>query len=237
MGKRSGKGQRWLRLLLLALATAFLVGLYQSWIRIPANLAPWGDIALDRPPSWLARVQINSVAADSAACIAALDRSQLRYRRTPARPITGGCGLEAAVRPLQSHLSYNHPFDVTCGVMAALYWYEAELQRLAQQHLGTSIARIDQLGTYACRNISNARTGRRSQHATANAIDIAGFRFADGRAASVLKDWGKDTPQGRFLEDARDAACRFFNVVLSPDYNALHASHFHLDLGGFRMCR
>ncbi len=237
MGERSGRTRRWWRLLLLILAVAFFVALHQSWIRIPANVAPWGEAALDRPPGWLARIQINSLAADPAACIAALDRSQLRYRRTPGRAITQGCGLEAAVRPLRSHISYNGPFDLTCGMMAALYWYEAELQRLARAHLGTSIARIDQLGTYACRNVNNARTGRRSQHATANAIDIAGFRFADGRTAFLLQDWGKDTPEGRFLAEARDAACRFFNVVLSPDYNALHANHFHLDLGGFRMCR
>lgn len=237
MDGRSGK-MRWrLRLLLLVLATAFFVGLHQSWIRIPANVAPWGEVALDQPPGWLARVKINSLAADSAACIAALDRSQLRYRRTPVRPIVRGCGLEVAVRPQQSKIPYNRPFDITCGMMAALYWYEAELQRLALEHLGTSIARIDQLGTYACRNVNSARTGRRSQHAIANAIDLAGFRLADGRNVSVLKDWDKDTPQGRFLAAARDDACRFFNVVLSPDYNALHANHFHLDLGGFRMCR
>jgi hypothetical protein len=229
--------RRWYRPLLLVLATGFFVSLYQSWVRIPANLAPWGEVELEQPPGWLARVQINSLAADPAACLAALDRSALSYRRTPARPIVDGCGLEAAVRPMQSRVAYNRVFDVTCGMMAALYWYEAELQRLARQHLGGEIARIDQFGAYACRNVNSAASGRRSQHATANAIDIAGFRLADGRTISILRDWGKDTDEGRFLADARDAACRFFNVVLSPDYNRLHANHFHLDLGGFRMCR
>ena len=97
--------------------------------------------------------------------------------------------------------------------------------------------RIDQLGTYACRNVNSAASGRRSQHATANAIDIAGFRLADGRSISILDPGAEDTPEARFLAAARDEACRFFNVVLSPDYNRLHANHFHLDLGGFRMCR
>ncbi len=194
-------------------------------------------VELDQPPGWLARMQINSLAADPGACFAALDRSRLSYRTTPARPISGGCGLVNVVRPLQSHVPYNRPFDLTCGMMAALYWYEAALQRLAQEHLGARITRIDQLGTYACRNVNSARTGRRSQHATANAIDLAAFHLADGRTVSVLKDWGKDTAQGRFLAAARDEACGFFNVVLSPAYNDLHADHFHLDLGGFRMCR
>jgi hypothetical protein len=235
---RGGKAfRRWVRPLLLVLATGFFVALHQSWIRIPANLAPWGKVELEQPPGWLARMQVNSLAADPAACFAALDRSALAYRRTPPRPIVEDCGLEAAVRPTQSHVAYNRSFDVTCGMMAALYWYEAELHRLARQHLGGSIARVDQLGTYACRNVNGAASGRRSQHATANAIDIAGFRLADGRRVSTLDDWGEDTAEGRFLAAARDEACRFFDVLLSPDYNRLHANHFHPDLGGFRMCR
>jgi hypothetical protein len=53
----------------------------------------------------------------------------------------------------------------------------------------------------------------------------------------VLKDYGKATPAGRFLDGAHDAACDLFNIVLGPKYNRLHANHFHLDMGGFRFCR
>src|SRR4051794_28602141 len=60
------------RLFLLLVATGLLAALYQSWIRIPANVAPWGEVDLDRPPSLLARLQINSLAADPPACLAAL---------------------------------------------------------------------------------------------------------------------------------------------------------------------
>jgi hypothetical protein len=235
--KGGRNSRRWWRVILLVVATGFFVALYQSWIRIPANLAPWGDVELDQPPSLLARLQINSLAADPGACMAALDRSRLIYRPVPSKPVASGCGLVNVVRPVRSKIAYNSSFNLTCGMMAALYWYEASLQDLAHQHLGSSITRIDQLGTYACRNVNSAQTGRRSQHATANAIDISAFRLADGRTVSIAKDWGKETPQGRFLAAARDEACRFFNIVLSPNYNALHANHFHLDLGGFRICR
>lgn len=227
------------RLLLLALfvLAGMVTAVQQSWLRIPANVAPWGEIRLDQPPGWLARVQVNSLASDPAACFAALDRSPLAYRATPARPMSGGCGLEHAVRPLRSQIAYGGGFDITCGMMAALYWYEGRLQDVARAELGSKIIRIDHLGTYACRNINSAASGRRSQHATANAIDIAGFRLEDGRRISVLEDWGRKTPEGRFLQAARDEACGLFNIVLSPDYNRLHANHFHLDLGPFHMCR
>jgi catechol 2,3-dioxygenase-like lactoylglutathione lyase family enzyme len=203
MGDRKRNPRRWWRWLLLVAATGFFVSLYQSWIRIPANFAPWGDVMLDHEPGWLARMQINSLAADPAACRAALDRSRLIYRPAPERPLRGGCGLVNAVRPVRSQIRYNSAFDLTCGMMAALYWYEADLQRLAREHLGASIVRIDQLGTYSCRNINGDPQGRRSQHATANAIDIAGFRLSDGRTISVLRDWGKDTPESHFLDAAR----------------------------------
>lgn len=96
---------------------------------------------------------------------------------------------------------------------------------------------IDHVGIFACRNVNHETDGARSQHATANAIDVTAFRFADGRIAAIAHDYGKPTPQGRFLAAAHDAACRVFNGVLGPDYNRLHASHFHLDMGPYWICR
>ncbi len=51
----------------------------------------------------------------------------------------------------------------------------------------------------------------------------------------VLKDWGRGE-RGEFLRAVRDGACRFFGGVLSPDYNAAHANHFHFDMGWWKIC-
>jgi len=233
---RRGIGWGWLALLII-LAGLVAIALYQSWIRIPPNWQPWGPVVLDAPPSWFARYQINGLAADPQACYAALDRSELSWRQLSERPISNGCGLEAGARITRSHVPWSGSFDTTCAMTAALYWWEADLQALARLHLGSELVRIDHLGSYACRNVNSAQSGRRSQHATANAIDIAGFRLADGRTVSVLRDWGADTPDGRFLAAAHEAACDLFNTVLGPEYNSLHANHFHLDLGRSRICR
>ncbi len=94
------------------------------------------------------------------------------------------------------------------------------------------------LGTYACRNINHRETGRRSEHATANAIDLSGFVLADGQQISLQDDWtGKDPRRAAFLRAVRDGACGFFDVVLSPDYNEAHRDHLHLDMGRYRACR
>lgn len=228
---------RWILLFFILVSAGAGIALYQSWVRIPANWLPWKPVDLDMPPGWLVRFHVNSLSIDRPACFAALDRAALEYRRLDDRPIKDGCGLIGGVVIQKSHTPYSSAFQATCGMTAALYWFEQEVDLLAVFHTGARIAQIQHYGTYACRNVNSRETGRRSQHATANAIDIAGFKFSDGSSASVLRDWGKDTPQGRFLLDTHRLACRIFNVTLGPDYNALHANHFHLDLGRMRICR
>jgi hypothetical protein len=55
---------------------------------------------------------------------------------------------------------------------------------------------------------------------------------------SVLRDW-RDTASanGRFLRAVHRGACRSFNGVLGPDYDAAHADHLHLEMGGGHYCR
>lgn len=213
------------------------IGLHQSWIRIPAGWSPWADVNLEAAPGFVARYQLNALIADSDACFAALDRSDLLYTELPVRPMRNGCGLTDGVRFDRSGVPYSSGFDLSCGMAAALYWHEAEVDRLAREHLGSGLARINHLGSYACRNVNGAASGRRSQHATANAIDISGYVLLDGRSVSVLADWAGETDKARFLRAVHKSACGLFNTVLGPDYNALHADHFHFDMGRLRACR
>lgn len=222
---------------LLTLAGLVWAGVHFAWIRIPPNLLPRAEVDLEAPPGWAPRLRINGLSGNGEQCLATLARSKLLYTPRDERPLKDGCGLETGVQIERSHIPYNSVFEARCGLVAALYWYERELQALAHEHLNTSIARIEQWGTYACRNINARKEGRRSQHATANAIDIAGFLLADGNTVQVLRDWGADNAKGRFLAAAHARGCRFFNAVLGPNYNAAHHNHFHLDLGRARICR
>lgn len=118
----------------------------------------------------------------------------------------------------------------TCAVAAAFsLWLQQGVQPAAQAQLGSGIARIEHFGTYSCRRLYGRPDGPWSEHATGNAIDIAAFILKDGRRISVLRDWDREGPEAAFLRDARDNACETFGTVLSPDYNAAHADHLHLD--------
>jgi hypothetical protein len=115
------------------------------------------------------------------------------------------------------------------------------VQPAAAELLGSRVARIETFGSYACRRLYSRTSGQWSEHARANAIDIAGFRLADGRRITVARDW-TDGAQGAFLHRVRDGGCRLFATTLSPDYNAAHRDHLHLDQAargafGWGVCR
>ncbi len=76
-----------------------------------------------------------------------------------------------------------------------------------------------------------------SEHALANAVDVAGFDLADGRRVMVETGWRSDDARVReFLQVIHTSACRRFQTVLSPDYNAAHHNHLHLDMGRGPFC-
>ena len=213
------------------------LALMQGWVELPPNAVPWAPPDLAQPPGLFAHLQVNRLADRPDACIAALDAAQARFARLPDRATGERCGFSNVVRLDRGPIAFNHPAQTRCVLAAALVWYEHELDGIAQRTLAARVVRIDHLGTYACRNVNSESDGARSEHATANAIDVAGYVLSDGRVISVARDWAKPTAEGRFLAQAHDAACRVFNGVLGPAYNRLHANHFHLDMGPYRMCR
>ena len=170
--------------------------------------------------------------------MAALERGGVDHVPASARPLVDGCGYEDGVTLRRAEVGYGGAVTLRCPALAALVmWQRHVVEPAAREHLGAGVTAIRQFGTYSCRNINHRATGRRSQHATANAIDIAGFTLEGGSTVSVLNDWNDTGAKGRFLRAVRDGACPLFGAVLSPDYNALHRDHFHVDMGLYAVCR
>ena len=193
---------------------------------------------LDREPGFTTKFHLSRLKDDPARCMAALDRADVSYVRVPPLEREEGCGYADAVRLQSSSVSYGGGVSLRCPAMLALLlWERHVLLPAAQTHFEQRPVSVRHLGTYACRPIAG-RSGRRlSQHAFANAIDIAAVTLDGGRTVSVLRDWDDGGEKGAFLRDLRAGACRVFSAVLSPDYNAAHANHFHFDLGRWSVCR
>jgi hypothetical protein len=118
-------------------------------------------------------------------------------------------------------------------------WEEHSLQPAARAHLGEPLARITHMSSYSCRPIRTTRgqAQRMSTHSTADAIDISGFVTQSGRRITLLEGWDGAPDEAAFLRAVRDGACDWFKTVLGPEYNRLHADHFHLQNVGWGTCR
>jgi hypothetical protein len=132
----------------------------------------------------------------------------------------------------------GEPFTLSCRSAVALaLWEQHVVHPAARARFGERITRLEHAGTYACRNIYGRKDAPLSRHATADAIDVTGFVLEKGRRVRVDREWGSTDADGLFLRDVRDGACRVFDTVLGPEYNVAHRDHFHLDRGGWRVCR
>ncbi len=136
-------------------------------------------------------------------------------------------------------IQYNGAPVLTCGMALALASFERILQKEALARFASPVARIDQIGTYNCREVQ-AYPGTVSEHSYANAIDLTRFVLRNGRVIEVLRDFDKGetpkTPAGDFLRVVTRRANDedVFSHVLTPFFNAAHRNHFHLDLARFR---
>lgn len=176
-------------------------------------------------------------------CMAQLTAARVSFHPVPDRSTTATCGLSAGgvLGPDMGTVARMAPGDVemTCRTALALsVWRRQSLEPAAREILGSDVVQIDHMGAYACRNVNNGGVSNRiSAHASAAALDLAGVRLRDGRRITLARDWSGDGPEARFLRRIRDDACRIFGTVLSPDYNAVHADHLHLEATDTRFCR
>ena len=242
MDRQDWKALGWFSLRLLAFAL-FCWALYiaEPWRAVPAHWNPWAPLTLEDPMSPVTQWKLARLKDDRQACFTLLETAEpLDYLPLEDYTPVAGCPLSNVVRISRSDVAYNAPFTVTCPLAVRWLMFERQqLQPLALGHFGTRVGRIEHFGSFACRNVYHRASGRRSQHATASAFDIAAFRMNDGTVVSVLQDWSNDSEPAKaeFLQDVHRAACGYFGTVLGPDYNQPHANHFHLDTSGMGFCR
>jgi len=232
------------RLVGLAVLLALLLAGWAFVRQRPQDL-PWTTLDLARPIGLFTGRKLAALPGDPAQCRALLDRAGVAYRAMPPGG-EGRCAFRDSVRltPGREAVALS-PASVapSCPVAAALkLWEWHVVQPAAQRLLGQSVRTVTHLGAYSCRRLYGRDAGAFSEHATADAIDIAGFVLEDGRRIAVAADWAGEGKDAAFLHAVRDGACGLFSTVLSPDYNAAHRDHLHLDQAergatGWRACR
>ena len=231
---------------LLACAAFALLNAYA-----PPQDLPWKPLDLSQPlgRATAAKVADFDIAPTAApeevqgateACMQVLREAGIEVERAADRDDGGFCVVRGAVRITGGAVTPLAPADVVMQCPLAVryvIWDRQVLQPAARSILGSAPARVENYGTYSCRRIY----GSQDEQARANALDVAAVRLEDGRTVSVLNDWRGQGPAGepggRFLHAVRDGACRLFSTVLTPDYNAAHENHLHVDGAERGLCR
>ncbi len=213
---------------------------------LPTSTRPEAPLVgglVDRPIDGGTRAAVLRESAELNRCVAELTAARVNFSPRPDRVDGGVChqiqaGLLGADMGTVARMSPGQP-EMTCRLaLAVSVWRRQSLEPAARELLGSDVVQIDHFGAYACRNVNNGVGSTRiSAHAQAAALDVAGVRLRDGRRINLTDDWQGDGPEARFLRRIRDDACSIFGTVLSPDYNAVHRDHLHLEATDTRFCR
>ncbi|MFM2410153.1 MAG: hypothetical protein RL481_981 [Pseudomonadota bacterium] len=165
-------------------------------------------------------------------CLSILKAADVRFTPLPNQSYGGGCQTIDTVKLMQLATDTTNLGPMTCPLAASFAaWAKNAVRPAARQYLGSDVVRIETMGTYNCRNVNGSRSGRLSEHAFGNAVDVSGFVLADGRRITVLSGWNGKKDEREFLRRLHQSACKRFGTVLGPDYNAAHANHLHFDMG------
>jgi hypothetical protein len=237
---------RGVKIFLVLALLAFLAFLAWGYARNHPEDMPWTELDLASPVGAFTGRKLAALGGEAETCRTLLRRAGIRFVALPSRS-GGQCGYDDAVRfsPGGALTIGYRPagLGTSCPVAAALALWEWHfVQPAAIRRFGSKVAAVEHYGSYSCRRIYGRSGGAWSEHSSANAVDIAAFRLADGRRISVVGDWKGGGARALFLRDVRDGACRLFATTLSPDYNAAHRDHLHLDQAkrgamGWRACR
>ncbi len=168
-------------------------------------------------------------------CLEELSQRGISYEVMPTYATAGACNVMNGVRVAGLLTPFNRAATLSCPMALRLDEFEINVvQMAAQRYFKRNVIEVRQVGSYSCRNIAGSH--RISMHASGQAIDIAGFVLDDGTLVSVKNDWSGRGAPAKFLHEVARGACGLFSVVLTPNTNADHHEHLHLDMGPWPLC-
>jgi hypothetical protein len=187
--------------------------------------------------------------APTAAAALAPSACQLRlakladFQPLPMLAGPGECGavdavlLRSVIMPDHATVDVTPPATLRCTMAEGVAVWLREDVAPAVVALGAPLRGLDDYDSYECRGRNRVRGAMLSEHGRANALDVRGFKLADGKGIEltdmhVAKAW---------REGIRASACARFATVLGPGSDGSHEEHIHLDLaerrGGYKLCQ
>jgi hypothetical protein len=227
--KRATRADLWLGALLVA------AGL------VSAN--PWASSALaqsEAPASPTAPHAAPPATAEQQACLKRLANLAAHFEALPA--IGGACPAVNVVRltEIEPGLTLRPAAIVSCALAETLsLWVKTRLVPTSLEAFGEAPVALSIGASYVCRNENGLASGKLSEHAKANAVDLGAIVFKTHvvRVAS----WPQGSRENALLAGIRASACLAFTTVLGPGADPQHADNLHLDLrqrhNGYSICQ
>lgn len=154
--------------------------------------------------------------------------------KAPVGKPSSGCGIAHPVQVTSvSGVKLSRPATIDCTTAKALNTWVSEGVKPAVGRRGGGVVELDVFAHYACRTRNNRPGGKLSEHAKGHAVDVGGFRLADGTEVTVLHGW-RSKRDAKMMKKIHGAACGPFGTVLGPNADGYHQDHFHVDTARYR---
>ncbi len=188
------------------------------------------------------------VSADET-CLASLRNSKVEFEKVPTPPSEKNCAVDTPVK-LSAIMTKTGKVTLpdqpilscTFARQFALWLSDTGAATVATQ-LNAKLAKVRTGPGFECRNRNGDGSGKLSEHAFGNAVDITTIATADGKKYEVAAALDQASTTQPALRGLRRSACGYFSTVLGPGANAAHAAHFHFDMAtegrgkNYRICQ
>ncbi len=207
---------------------------------LPPEWDPFVPLDVTDPVTPVTSWKYQAALSGADECLAALETGA-NFTVLPDFTHNDQCFIQTQVSLTGAGQADVAPVKTRCQTaLRTAMWMQHGVQPAAQELLGQGVKQLHHLSSYSCRPIRTASgaSNQMSTHATAEAIDITGVTLDDGRRVMLLQGWQSSDPNvQQFFRAMRDTACTWFRTTLGPDFNRLHADHFHLQHTGWGTCR
>ncbi|MEN0086986.1 MAG: extensin family protein [Pseudomonadota bacterium] len=207
-----------------------------------SNAENWGEIPLPAPAPKIGTAAVAPQLANDKAlntgdtCLAKLQALAEAQRVSSTKADNAACAIPDPVQLIKTKGSFAITLSgsptLDCPMALAFADFSRNVvQPLAGHHMGSSVTTIVTGPGFSCRRRNRAATGKLSEHAFGNGVDVTGFIFENGKRFAVGSGAKLTADQARFQAALRRSACGWFTTILGPGSDAAHAHHLHFDLG------
>lgn len=182
--------------------------------------------------------------SDEIACRKELRRLGVTWRDLPPINDGGVCVINypVEVSGLPGSAKLKPAATLNCEMaLTVARWVKHELQPAARLRYLSGVDTITQASAYSCRRMVGNDSGKMSEHAKGNALDIAKIELNNGKDILVRKKGFFAFRERGLLNTVRADGCQYFSTVLGPGYNKAHKDHFHFDImerrSGYKACK